>query len=113
MGKFLSDVPLGRPWKHHATARGHSPHVSLPNMAGVGSMHGSEAKRETDAALPISYEIIAVVQGVVLLCLTMLPEPIMAQMNRKRAGVLGFLFLHENYDQNLHYRILSENCQRQ
>lgn len=61
MGKFLSDIPLDRPCEHNATARGHSPHVSLPNMAGVGATHGSEAKREMAAALPISYEIMAVV----------------------------------------------------
>lgn len=67
-------------------------HVPLPNMARVGFMHGSEAKRETDTALPISYEIIAVFQGVVLLCLTMLPEPIMAPMNWKCARVLRSLF---------------------
>lgn len=92
MGKFKSDIPHGTPCKNHTSARGHSPHVPLPNMARVGFMHGSEAKRETDTALPISYEIIAVFQGVVLLCLTMLPEPIMAPMNWKCARVLRSLF---------------------
>lgn len=35
MGKFLSNIPLDRPYEHNATARGHGPHVSLPNMARV------------------------------------------------------------------------------
>lgn len=73
-----------------------------PTWPVFGSTHGSEAKRETAAALPISYEIMAAVHWVVLLCLTTLPEPIMAPMNRKRAGVQGFLFLHEDYHQNMH-----------
>lgn len=35
MRKFLSNIPLDRPYEHNATARGYSPHVSLPNMARV------------------------------------------------------------------------------
>lgn len=94
------------PWTDHMSttplpeATVHMCHY--PTWPVFGSTHGSEAKRETAAALPISYEIMAAVHWVVLLCLTTLPEPIMAPMNRKRAGVQGFLFLHEDYHQNMH-----------
>lgn len=93
------------PWTDHMSttllpeATVHMCHY--PTWPVFGSTDGSEAKRETAAALPISYEIIAAGHWVVLLCLTTLPEPIMAPMNRKDAGVKGFLFLHEDYHQNM------------
>lgn len=36
----------------------------------------------------------------------------MAPMNRKHAGVQGFLFLHEDYYQNMQW-LLAENCKMQ
>lgn len=102
-GKVSIKHPPGQTiWAQRHCQRPRSTCVITQHGPCLESTHGSEAKRETAAALPISYEIMAAVHWVVLLCLTTLPEPIMAPMNRKRAGVQGFLFLHEDYHQNMH-----------